>query len=114
MTQLKTELISQNAITELGFADVDVGAAMNGLRPIFEFMMWNFVILAFDKIVKNTDKTLSQSVRQFSCPIVFRGPSGGAAGQLSQQHSQNFESWMANIPELKVISDLDPADSKGL
>ena len=100
-------------ITELGFAGVGVGAAMNGLRPIIEFMTWNFAILAFDQIVNNAAKTLSQSAGQYNCPIVFRGPSG-AAGQLAQQHSQTFESWMANTPGLKVISIVDPADSKGL
>ena len=100
-------------ITELGFAGVGVGAAMNGLRPIIEFMTWNFAILAFDQIVNNAAKTLSQSAGQFNCPIVFRGPSG-AAGQLAQQHSQTFESWMANTPGLKVISIVDPADAKGL
>jgi len=100
-------------ITELGFAGVGVGAAMNGLRPIVEFMTWNFAVLAFDQIINNAAKTLSQSAGQFSCPIVFRGPSG-AAGQLAQQHSQTFESWMANCPGLKVISIVDPADAKGL
>lgn len=100
-------------ITELGFAGLGVGAAMNGLRPIVEFMTWNFAILAFDQIVNNAAKTLSQSGGQFGCPIVFRGPSG-AAGQLAQQHSQTFESWMANTPGLKVISCIDPADAKGL
>lgn len=100
-------------IAELGFAGIGVGAAMNGLRPIVEFMTWNFAILAFDQIVNNAAKTLSQSAGQFSCPIVFRGPSG-SAGQLAQQHSQTFESWMANCPGLKVISIIDPADSKGL
>ena len=100
-------------IAELGFAGIGVGAAMNGLRPIIEFMTWNFAVLAFDQIVNNAAKTLSQSAGQFSCPIVFRGPSG-AAGQLAQQHSQTFESWMANCPGLKVISCIDPADSKGL
>ena len=100
-------------IAELGFTGIGVGAAMNGLRPIVEFMTWNFAILAFDQIVNNAAKTLSQSAGQFSCPIVFRGPSG-SAGQLAQQHSQTFESWMANCPGLKVISIIDPADSKGL
>ena len=100
-------------IAELGFAGIGVGAAMNGLRPIVEFMTWNFAVLAFDQIVNNAAKTLSQSAGQFSCPIVFRGPSG-AAGQLAQQHSQTFESWMANVPGLKVISCVDPADAKGL
>lgn len=100
-------------IAELGFAGIGVGAAMNGLRPIVEFMTWNFAVLAFDQIVNNAAKTLSQSGGQFNCPIVFRGPSG-SAGQLAQQHSQTFESWMANTPGLKVISCIDPADAKGL
>ncbi len=100
-------------IAELGFTGIGVGAAMNGLRPVIEFMTWNFAILAFDQIVNNAAKTLSQSAGQFNCPIVFRGPSG-AAGQLAQQHSQTFESWMANVPGLKVISCIDPADAKGL
>ena len=100
-------------IAELGFTGIGVGAAMNGLRPIIEFMTWNFAVLAFDQIVNNAAKTLSQSGGQFNCPIVFRGPSG-AAGQLGQQHSQTFESWMANTPGLKVISCVDPADAKGL
>lgn len=100
-------------IAELGFAGIGVGAAMNGLRPIVEFMTWNFAVLAFDQIVNNAAKTLTQSGGQFKCPIVFRGPSG-AAGQLAQQHSQTFESWMANTPGLKVISCIDPYDAKGL
>ncbi|WP_235295672.1 pyruvate dehydrogenase complex E1 component subunit beta [Portibacter marinus] len=100
-------------IAELGFAGIGVGAAMNGLRPIVEFMTWNFAILAFDQIVNNAAKTLSQSGGQFNCPIVFRGPSG-SAGQLAQQHSQMFEAWMASVPGLKVVSCTDPADAKGL
>ena len=100
-------------IAELGFAGIGVGAAINGLRPIVEFMTWNFAVLAFDQIVNNAAKTLSQSAGEFTCPIVFRGPSG-AAGQLAQQHSQTFESWMANVPGLKVISIVDPKDAEGL
>lgn len=100
-------------IAELGFTGIGVGAAMNGLRPIIEFMTWNFAVLAFDQIVNNAAKTLSQSAGDFSCPIVFRGPSG-AAGQLAQQHSQTFESWLGNCPGLKVVSCIDPADAKGL
>lgn len=100
-------------IAELGFAGIGVGAAMNGLRPIIEFMTWNFAVLAFDQIVNNAAKTLSQSAGQYKCPIVFRGPSG-SAGQLAQQHSQMFESWLANTPGLKVISCVDVADAKGL
>jgi pyruvate dehydrogenase E1 component beta subunit len=100
-------------IAELGFAAIGVGAAMNGLKPIVEFMTWNFAILAFDQIVNNAAKTLAQSGGQYSCPIVFRGPSG-SAGQLAQQHSQMFESWMGNVPGLKVISIVDPYDAKAL
>ncbi len=100
-------------IAELGFAGIGVGAAMNGLRPIVEFMTWNFAVLAFDQIVNNAAKTLSQSAGQYSCPIVFRGPSG-SAGQLGQQHSQTFEAWLANCPGLKVVSCIDPYDAKGL
>ena len=100
-------------IAELGFTGIGVGAAMNGLRPIIEFMTWNFAVLAFDQIVNNAAKTLSQSAGEFGCPIVFRGPSG-SAGQLAQQHSQTFEAWMANTPGLKVISCIDPHDAKGL
>ncbi len=100
-------------IAELGFTGIGVGAAMNGLRPIVEFMTWNFAVLAFDQIVNNAAKTLSQSAGDFSCPIVFRGASG-AAGQLAQQHSQTFESWLGNCPGLKVVSCVDPADAKGL
>ncbi len=100
-------------ISELGFAGIGVGAAMNGLKPIIEFMTWNFAVLAFDQIVNNAAKTLSQSAGEFSCPIVFRGPSG-SAGQLAQQHSQTFEAWIANCPGLKVISVSDPYGAKGL
>jgi pyruvate dehydrogenase E1 component beta subunit len=100
-------------IAELGFAAIGVGAAMNGLRPIVEFMTWNFAVLAFDQIVNNAAKTLSQSAGQIACPIVFRGPSG-SAGQLGQQHSQTFESWLGNVPGLKVISTIDPYDAKAL
>ncbi|MGB3798484.1 MAG: pyruvate dehydrogenase complex E1 component subunit beta [Lewinella sp.] len=107
------ERVIDTPIAELGFAGIGVGAAMNGLKPIVEFMTWNFAVLAFDQIVNNAAKTLSQSAGQFSCPIVFRGPSG-SAGQLAQQHSQSFESWMANTPGLKVVSCTDPADAKGL
>jgi pyruvate dehydrogenase E1 component beta subunit len=100
-------------IAELGFAGIAVGAAMNGLRPIVEFMTWNFAVLAFDQIVNHAAKFHSMSAGQFSCPMVFRGPSG-SAGQLGQQHSQMFESWMANTPGLKVVSVTTPYDAKGL
>lgn len=113
LDEFGSKRVIDTPITELGFAGLGVGAAMNGLRPIVEFMTWNFAVLAFDQIVNNAAKTLSQSGGDFNCPIVFRGPTG-AAGQLAQQHSQTFESWMANCPGLKVISCIDPADAKGL
>ena len=100
-------------ISELGFAAISVGASMNGVRPIVEFMTWNFAVLAFDQIVNSAAKILSMSGGQFGCPIVFRGPSA-SAGQLGAQHSQAFESWMANVPGLKVISVSNPYDAKGL
>lgn len=100
-------------ISELGFAGIGVGAAMNGLRPIIEFMTWNFAVLAFDQIVNSAAKMLSMSAGQINVPIVFRGPSA-SAGQLGAQHSQSFENWMANVPGLKVISVSNPYDAKGL
>lgn len=100
-------------ISELGFGGIAVGAAMNGLRPIVEFMTFNFALLAIDQIVNSAAKMLSMSGGQFHCPIVFRGPSG-SAGQLGAQHSQTFENWYANVPGLKVISPSNPYDAKGL
>jgi pyruvate dehydrogenase E1 component beta subunit len=100
-------------IAELGFAGIGVGMAMNGLRPIVEFMTWNFALLAIDQVVNASAKMLSMSGGQFGSPIVFRGPSG-SAGQLGAQHSQTFESWYANVPGLKVISPSNPYDAKGL
>lgn len=113
LQEFGSKRVIDTPIAELGFAGIGVGAAMNGLRPVVEFMTWNFAVLALDQIVNNAAKTLSQSAGQFKCPIVFRGPSG-SAGQLAQQHSQTFESWLANVPGLKVISCIDPADAKGL
>ena len=100
-------------ITELGFAGVGVGAAMVGLRPIIEFMTWNFALLALDQVVNAAAKMLYMSGGQFNIPIVFRGPNG-AALQLSAQHSQAWESWLAHIPGLKVIAPGTPYDAKGL
>ena len=100
-------------ITELGFAGVGVGAAMTGLRPIVEFMTWNFALLAIDQIVNTAAKARYMSGGQVRCPIVFRGP-GGAALQLASQHSQAFESWYAHIPGLKVVMPATPGDAKGL
>ena len=100
-------------ITELGFAGVGVGAAMVGLRPVIEFMTWNFALLALDQVVNAAAKMLYMSGGQFHIPIVFRGPNG-AALQLSAQHSQAWESWLAHIPGLKVVSPGTPHDAKGL
>ena len=100
-------------IAELGFAGIAVGAAQNGLRPIVEFMTWNFAVLPLDQILNTASKMLAMSGGQVGCPIVFRGP-GGSAGQLGAQHSTAFESLYANIPGLKVISVSNPYDGKGL
>ena len=100
-------------ITELGFAGVGVGAAMVGLRPVIEFMTFNFALLALDQVVNSAAKMLYMSNGQIPIPMVFRGP-GGAALQLGAQHSQAFESWYAHIPGLKVVTPATPADAKGL
>ncbi|MFN2317034.1 MAG: pyruvate dehydrogenase complex E1 component subunit beta, partial [Gemmatimonadales bacterium] len=100
-------------IAELGFSGIGVGAAMTGLRPIVEFMTWNFALLAIDQVVNSAAKLRYMSGGQIGCPIVFRGP-GGAALQLGAQHSQSFESWYAHIPGLKVVMPATPADAKGL
>jgi pyruvate dehydrogenase E1 component beta subunit len=105
--------VVDSPIAELGFAGVGVGAAMVGLRPIIEFMTWNFALLAVDQIVNSAAKMLYMSGGQFNVPIVFRGPNG-AALQLGAQHSQAFESWLAHIPGLKVVSPGTPYDAKGL
>jgi pyruvate dehydrogenase E1 component beta subunit len=100
-------------ISELGFTGVAVGAAQNGLRPIVEYMTWNFAVLPLDQILNTASKMLAMSGGQIGCPIVFRGPSG-SAGQLGAQHSTAFENFLANIPGLKVISPSNPYDAKGL
>lgn len=100
-------------ITELGFAGLGVGAAMVGLRPIIEFMTFNFSILATDQIINSAAKMLYMSGGQFKIPIVFRGP-GGSAYQVSSQHSQALESWFAYFPGLKVVMPSTPGDAKGL
>ena len=100
-------------ITELGFAGLGVGAAMAGLRPIIEFMTFNFSILATDQIINSAAKMLYMSGGQYKIPIVFRGP-GGSAYQVSSQHSQAIESWYAYFPGLKVVMPSTPADAKGL
>jgi pyruvate dehydrogenase E1 component beta subunit len=100
-------------IAELGFAGIAVGAAMNGLRPVVEFMTWNFAILAADQIINSAAKMLQMSGGQFPVPIVFRGPNG-QAGQLAATHSQSFEAFYAHVPGLKVITPSNPYDAKGL
>src|SRR5499433_758885 len=105
--------IIDTPITELGFAGLGVGAAMAGLRPVVEFMTFNFSILATDQIINSAAKMLYMSGGQFKIPIVFRGP-GGSAFQVSSQHSQAIESWYAYVPGLKVVMPSTPADAKGL
>jgi pyruvate dehydrogenase E1 component beta subunit len=100
-------------IAELGFSGIGVGAAMVGLRPVIEFMTWNFALLAIDQVVNAAAKMLYMSGGQYNVPIVFRGPNG-AALQLSAQHSQAWESWLAHIPGLKVVTPSTPHDAKGL
>ena len=100
-------------IAEGGFAGVGIGAAMVGLRPIIEFMTWNFALLAIDQVVNSAAKMLYMSGGQYNMPMVFRGPNG-AALQLSAQHSQAWESWLAHIPGLKVVAPGTPYDAKGL
>jgi pyruvate dehydrogenase E1 component beta subunit len=100
-------------ITEQGFAGIGVGAAMAGLRPIVEFMTWNFAMQAIDQIVNSAAKTLYMSGGQMGCPIVFRGPNGAAA-RVAAQHSQCYSAWYAHVPGLKVVAPSNPADAKGL
>jgi pyruvate dehydrogenase E1 component beta subunit len=105
--------VIDSPITELGFAGLGVGAAMAGLRPVIEFMTWNFSILASDQIINNAAKMLYMSGGQFNVPIVFRGPNGSAF-QVSSQHSQALEAFYGNFPGLKVVMPSTAADAKGL
>jgi pyruvate dehydrogenase E1 component beta subunit len=100
-------------IAELSFAGIGVGAAMVGLRPVIEFMTWNFALLAIDQVINSAAKMRYMSGGQIGIPMVFRGP-GGAALQLGSQHSQAFESFYAHVPGLKVVTPATPADAKGL
>ena len=100
-------------ISELGFSGIGVGSAMNGLRPIIEFMTFNFSLVAIDQIISNAAKMRQMSGGQFNVPIVFRGPTA-SAGQLGATHSQALESWYANCPGLKVVVPSNPYDAKGL
>lgn len=107
------ERVIDTPISELGFAGIGVGSAMNGNRPIIEFMTFNFSLVGIDQIINNAAKIRQMSGGQFNCPIVFRGPTA-SAGQLGATHSQAFESWYANTPGLKVVVPSNPADAKGL
>ena len=113
LEELGPKRVIDTPITELGFAGLGVGAAMAGLRPIVEFMTFNFSILATDQIINSAAKMLYMSGGQFKIPIVFRGP-GGSAFQVSSQHSQALESWFAYFPGLKVVMPSTPGDAKGL
>ncbi|HMP92449.1 MAG TPA: pyruvate dehydrogenase complex E1 component subunit beta [Phnomibacter sp.] len=113
LAEFGPERVIDTPISELGFAAIAVGAAQNGLRPIVEFMTWNFAVLPMDQILNTASKMMAMSGGQVGCPIVFRGPNG-SAGQLGAQHSTAFESYYANIPGMKVISPSTPYDAKGL
>lgn len=113
LAEFGPERVIDTPIAELGFAGIAVGAAMNGLRPVCEFMTFNFSLVAIDQVINAAAKMLSMSGGQFNIPMVFRGPTGNA-GQLAAQHSQNFENWFANTPGLKVVVPANPYDAKGL
>jgi pyruvate dehydrogenase E1 component beta subunit len=113
LEEFGSKRVIDTPIAELGFAGIAVGAAMNGLRPIVEFMTWNFALLASDQIINSAAKMLQMSGGQYSCPIVFRG-GNGPAGQLAATHSQSFESFYAHVPGLKIITPSTPYDAKGL
>jgi pyruvate dehydrogenase E1 component beta subunit len=113
LDEFGSKRVVDTPITELGFAGLGIGAAMNGLRPIIEFMTFNFSLVAIDQLINGAAKMMYMSGGQFPLPIVFRGPTGNA-GQLAAQHSQNFENWYANTPGLKVVVPANPYDAKGL
>jgi pyruvate dehydrogenase E1 component beta subunit len=113
LDQFGPQRIVDSPISELGFAGLGVGAAMVGLRPIIEFMTFNFSILALDQVINAAAKLRYMSGGQFSIPMVFRGPNG-AALQLSAQHSQACEAWYVHAPGIKVVTPATPADAKGL
>jgi len=113
LDEFGADRVIDTPIAELGFAGIAVGAAMNGMRPIVEFMTWNFALLASDQIINSAAKMLQMSGGQFSVPIVFRGPNG-PAGQLAATHSQSFEAMYSHFPGLKVITPSTPYDAKGL
>jgi pyruvate dehydrogenase E1 component beta subunit len=113
LAEFGAKRVIDTPISELGFTAIGVGAAQNGLRPIVEFMTWNFAVLSLDQILNTASKMLAMSGGQITCPIVFRGPNG-SAGQLGAQHSTAFESLYANIPGIKVVSPSNGYDAKGL
>jgi pyruvate dehydrogenase E1 component beta subunit len=113
LAEFGAKRVIDTPIAELGFTGIAVGAASNGLRPIVEFMTFNFSLVAIDQIINSAAKMHSMSGGQYSVPIVFRGPTA-SAGMLSSQHSQAFENWFANCPGLKVIVPSNPYDAKGL
>jgi len=113
LDEFGSKRIIDTPIAENGFTGIAIGAAMNGLRPIVEFMTWNFSLVAIDQIVNNAAKMYNMSGGQINIPIVFRGGTG-SAGQLGATHSQDFSNWYANCPGLKVIQPSTPADAKGL
>ena len=113
LDEFGSKRVIDTPISELGFSGIAVGSAMNGLRPIVEFMTFNFALVAIDQIISNAAKMRQMSGGQFNIPIVFRGPTG-SAGQLGATHSQSFENWFANCPGLKVVIPSNPSDAKGL
>ena len=113
LDEFGSKRVIDTPISEGGFSGIGVGAAMNGLRPIIEFMTFNFSLVAIDQIINNAAKMMQMSGGQFNIPIVFRGPTG-SAGQLAATHSQSFDNWYANCPGLKVIVPSNPYDAKGL
>ena len=113
LEEFGSKRVVDTPITEHGFAGIGVGAAMGGLKPIIEFMTFNFAMQAIDHIINSAAKTLYMSGGQMRCPIVFRGPNG-AASRVGAQHSQDYSSWYAHVPGLKVVAPYDAADAKGL
>ena len=113
LAEFGAKRVIDTPIAELGFAGIAIGAAMNGLRPVVEFMTFNFSLVAIDQVINSAAKMYSMSGGQYSVPIVFRGPTA-SAGQLGAQHSQAFENWYANCPGLKVVVPSNPYDAKGL
>lgn len=113
LDEFGAERVIDTPIAELGFAGIAIGSAMNGCRPIVEYMTFNFSLVGIDQIINNAAKIRQMSGGQFPCPIVFRGPTA-SAGQLGATHSQAFENWFANTPGLKVVIPSNPYDAKGL